>query len=65
MQLELLFQIAGVGILTTVVSSVLSATGRSVLANLAAVAGLAIVLLMVVSLLSSLFSSVRTMFQLY
>jgi stage III sporulation protein AC len=65
MQLELLFQIAGVGILTTVVSSVLSATGRSELANLAAVAGLAIVLLMVVSLLSSLFSSVRTMFQLY
>lgn len=65
MQLELLFQIAGVGILTTVVSSVLSATGRSDLANLAAVAGLAIVLLMVVSLLSSLFSSVRTMFQLY
>jgi stage III sporulation protein AC len=65
MQLDLLFQIAGVGILTTVVSSVLSATGRSELANLAAVAGLAIVLLMVVSLLSSLFSSVRTMFQLY
>ncbi len=65
MQLELLFQIAGVGILTTVVSSVLSATGRSELANLAAVAGLAIVLLMVVNLLSSLFSSVRTMFQLY
>ena len=65
MQLDLLFQIAGVGILTTGVSSVLSATGRSELANLAAVAGLAIVLLMVVSLLSSLFSSVRTMFQLY
>ena len=65
MQLDLLFQIAGVGILTTVVSSVLSATGRSELANLAAVAGLAIVLLMVVNLLSSLFSSVRTMFQLY
>ena len=65
MQLDLLFQIAGVGILTTVVSSVLSATGRSELANLAAGAGLAIVLLMVVSLLSSLFSSVRTMFQLY
>ena len=65
MQLDLLFQIAGVGILTTVVSSVRSATGRSELASLAAVAGLAIVLLMVVSLLSSLFSSVRTMFQLY
>ena len=65
MQLDLLFQIAGVGILTTVVSSVLSATGRSELANLAAVAGLAIVLLMVAGLLEDLFTSVRTIFQLY
>ena len=52
MQLDLLFQIAGVGILTTVVASVLNSSGRSELANLATVAGLAIVLLMVVSLLS-------------
>ena len=65
MQLELLFQIAGVGILTTVVSSVLSATGRSALANLAPVAGLAIVLLMVAGLLEDLFTSVRTIFRLY
>lgn len=64
MQLDLLFQIAGVGILTTVVSSVLSSSGRSELANLATVAGLAIVLLMVVSLLSDLFTDVRTIFQL-
>lgn len=65
MQLDLLFQIAGVGVLTTVVSAVLSSTGRSELANLATVAGLAIVLLMVVSLLSELFANVRTIFQLY
>ena len=65
MQPELLFQIAGVGVLTTVVSAVLASSGRSELANLATVAGLAIVLLMVVSLLSDLFASVRTIFQLY
>ena len=65
MQPDLLFQIAGVGVLTTVVSAVLSSTGRSELANLATVAGLAIVLLMVVSLLSELFANVRTIFQLY
>lgn len=64
MQLDLLFQIAGVGILTTVVASVLNSSGRSELANLATVAGLAIVLLMVVSLLSQLFTNVRTVFQL-
>lgn len=65
MQLELLFQIAGVGVLTTVVSAVLSSSGRNELANLAVVAGLAIVLLMVAGLLEELFSSVRTIFQLY
>ena len=64
MQLDLLFQIAGVGILTPVVASVLNSSGRSELANLATVAGLAIVLLMVVSLLSQLFTNVRTIFQL-
>ena len=64
MQLDLLFQIAGVGILTTVVASALNSSGRSELANLATVAGLAIVLLMVVSLLSQLFTNVRTIFQL-
>ena len=65
MQLDLLFQIAGVGVLTTVVSAVLASSGRSELANLATVAGLAIVLLMVAGLLQELFTSVRTIFQLY
>lgn len=65
MQLELLFQIAGIGVLTTVVSAVLAGSGRSELANLAAVAGLAIVLLIVADLLEELFTNVRTIFQLY
>ena len=65
MQLDLLFQIAGVGVLTTVVSTVLANSGRSELANLSTVAGLAIVLLMVAGLLEELFTSVRTIFQLY
>lgn len=65
MQLDLLFQIAGIGVLTTVVSAVLTRSGREELATLSTVAGLAIVLLMVVNLLSELFTSVRTIFQLY
>ena len=65
MQVELLFQIAGVGLLTTVVASSLQRSGRDELATLSTVAGLAIVLLMVVNLVSELFSSVRSIFQLY
>ena len=65
MQVELLFQIAGVGLLTTVVASILQRSGRDELATLSTVAGLAIVLLMVVNLVSELFSSVRSIFELY
>ena len=65
MQVELLFQIAGVGLLTTVVASILQRSGRDELATLSTVAGLAIVMLMVVNLVSELFSSVRSIFQLY
>ena len=65
MQVELLFQIAGVGLLTTVVASILQRSGRDELATLSTVAGLAIVLLMVVNLVSELFSSVRSIFQLF
>lgn len=65
MQVDLLFQIAGVGLLTTVVASILQRSGRDELATLSTVAGLAIVLLMVVNLVSELFSSVRSIFQLY
>lgn len=65
MQIELLFQIAGVGVLTTVVAAILQRSGRDELATLSTVAGLAIVLLMVVGLLADLFTSVRSIFQLY
>lgn len=65
MQIDLLFRIAGVGILTTVVAAILQRSGRDELATLSTVAGLAIVLLMVVSLLADLFTSVRSIFQLY
>ena len=65
MQLDTLVQIAGIGVLTTVVAAILKRAGREELATLSTVAGLAIVLLMVVNLVSELFSSVRSIFQLY
>lgn len=65
MQLDTLFQIAGIGVMTTVVSAILTRAGRDELATLSTVAGLAIVLLMVVSLVADLLTQVRTIFQLY
>lgn len=65
MQLDTLVQIAGIGVLTTVVAAILKRAGREELATLSTVAGLAIVLLMVVSLVADLLIQVRTIFQLY
>lgn len=65
MQMDVLFQILGVGFLTTVVSLILNRAGREELATLSTVAGLAIVLLSVVTLVSELLTQVRSIFQLY
>lgn len=65
MQIDLLFKIAGIGILVTVIVQILNRAGREDMAMLASVAGLVIVLLMVVNLVADLFASVKSIFQLY
>lgn len=65
MNIDLLFQIAGIGILVAVISQVLKRTGHEDMATLTSVAGLIVVLLIVVNLLSQLFNSVKSIFQLY
>ena len=65
MELDIIFKIAGIGILTAVLHSVLKSMGKEDLANLATLAGLAVVLFMVIDLLSELFLHVRTVFMLY
>ena len=65
MNIDLLFQIAGIGILVAVISQVLKRTGHEDIATLTSVAGLIVVLLIVVNLLSQLFNSVKSIFQLY
>ncbi|MBR5318581.1 MAG: stage III sporulation protein AC [Peptococcaceae bacterium] len=65
MQIDIIFKIAGIGILTAVLHSVLKSMGKEDQAGLAALAGLAIVLFMVIELLAELFTYVRTVFLLY
>lgn len=65
MQTDIIFKIAGIGILTAVLHSVLKSMGKEDQANLAALAGLAIVLFMVIDLLAELFAYVKTVFLLY
>lgn len=59
---EIIFKIAGIGILTAVVGQVLKQTGKDEIATLTTLAGLVIVLLMVLDLITDLFDNVKTMF---
>ena len=65
MNVDLLFQIAGIGILVSVIAQVLSRTGREDMAMLGSVAGLVVVLLMVVNVVAQLLNNVKSIFQLY
>ena len=65
MGIEIVFRIAGIGILVAVACQLLKQTGREEIAMLTALAGLIIVLTMVIGLISGLFENVRNVFDLY
>ena len=64
MNIDLLFKIAGVGILVAVLHQVLAKAGREEQAMMTTLAGLVIVLTMVIKEISNLFTTVKTMFNL-
>ena len=64
MNVDLIFKIAAVGILVSVLNQVLSRAGRDEQAMMTTLAGLVVVLMMVVREISSLFELVKTLFGL-
>ncbi len=64
MDIDLLFKIAGVGILVAVLNQVLSKAGREDQAMMTTLTGVIIVLMMVISKISELFNAVRDTFNL-
>ncbi len=64
MQVEVLLRIAGLGLLVTAISQVLTRTGREEIATLATVAGILLVLLIVVNLAGELIAQVQAVFHL-
>lgn len=65
MNVDMLFKIAGVGILVAVITQLLKQSGRDEMATIAAIIGLVIGLIMMLDLVNNLFESVRQVFQLY
>lgn len=64
MNVDLIFKIAAIGILVSVLHQVLVRSGREDQAMLTGLTGLIVVLSMIVQEISNLFSSVKTMFNL-
>jgi stage III sporulation protein AC len=65
MGLDVIFKIAGVGIITAVINNILEKSDKKEIATLVTLAGLVIVLMMVVEMLSGLLGSLKGMFSLY
>lgn len=64
MNVDLIFKIAAIGILVSVLNQVLSRSGRDEQATMTTLAGLVVVLMMVVREISSLFELVKDLFGL-
>ena len=60
---EIIFKIAGIGLLTAIISQILKQTGKDEISTLATVAGIIIVLFMVLNLIGDLFDTLKTLFQ--
>lgn len=64
MDIDLIFRIAAIGILVSVLNQVLSRSGREEQATMTTLAGLVVVLMMVVEQISELFELVKRLFGL-
>lgn len=64
MEIDIVFKIAAIGILISVLNQVLIRAGREEQAMLTTLAGLVVVLLMVIQQIEYLFNTVKTIFDL-
>ncbi len=65
MEVDVLFRIAGVGILISILCIVLKQANKQEQAEMLTLAGVVVVLIIVVQLMNDLFSVVRTVFRLW
>ncbi len=62
MDVEIIFKIAAIGILTAILGQILKQTGRDDISTIATLAGLIIVIVMVLNLIGELFVTMKTIF---
>lgn len=60
--MEIIFKLAGIGLITSIVNQILKYCGKEEIASITTLAGLIISLLMVLDLIQSLFDIVKSLF---
>ena len=65
MNIDIIFKIAAIGIIITVICQILKKSDRDDIATLVALAGLIIVLTLVINMISELFETIKNIFYLY
>lgn len=63
MEVDLIFKIAAIGIIVSVLNQVLSRSGREEQATMTTLAGLVVVLMMLTQKIAQLFDLVKTLFE--
>lgn len=64
MGVDILFKIGAIGLLTAVISQILGQAGKNEIATLSTLAGVIIVLVMVIDMVSELFTNIKSLFGL-
>lgn len=62
MEIDLIFKIAAIGIIVSILNQVLSRSGRDEQATMTTLAGLVVVLMMIAQKIAELFDLVKTLF---
>lgn len=63
MEIDLIFKIAAIGIIVSILNQVLARSGRDEQATMTTLAGLVVVLMMLAQKISDLFLLIKTLFQ--
>ena len=64
MELDLIFKIAGIGIIVAILQQLLSKTGREEFATLTVLTGIIVIIAMLVPQVSSVFDELKSIFNL-
>ena len=63
--IDIIFKIAGIGLLTAIINVILKKSDKDEVANFVTIAGLVLVLVLILDMLSGLFDTLKSLLNLY